>query len=52
MIVNFLPKRIGKSKEGEMEAIADTRNDLKLEFSGSDLREMFGLATIWLEDRV
>ena len=32
-----------------MKAIADTRNNLKLELSGSELREMFGLATTWLE---
>ena len=32
-----------------MEAIANTQNNLKIELSGSELREMFGLATTWLE---
>ncbi len=32
-----------------MQAIVDTRNNLKLELSGRELKEMFGLGTIWLE---
>jgi dihydroxyacetone kinase-like predicted kinase len=32
-----------------MQAIADTINNIKLELSGSELREMFAMATNWLE---
>jgi DAK2 domain fusion protein YloV len=32
-----------------MQAIADTRNNLKVELSGIELREMFGMAKTWLE---
>jgi len=36
-------------KEKKMEMLAETRSSPKLEIGGSELREMFGAAAIWLE---